>query len=600
MARSSVAVEVGSSAVRLAGVSRSRSGAVLQQLGQAPINPGVVVDGDVVDIAALSEAVRHLVKANKPASKDVHLGLVSQRMVARQVDLPWVPAKEFKQALPLLAADCLPMPVQDCVLDFLAYEEVVEEDGARMIRGLLVAAGEEGIQETVDAVESGGLRVASVTLTPLATLGAVADPLAASPEALLDVGYAMTSVTIQEHGQPRFVRILSRGGHDITVSLAEQLGISEQNAEQWKCGLPAMWSTMSATDRAATETAIRSAVTDSGDGDPDLHRLLQDQRGDAHRSGVPRGWRGCHARAPAHPGVGPASPGDSWRRAPGPARQVAITRGARTVRHPRRHRRGGPCLGGGMTTSYSGPPPTGNEEDPRPGGQEPQVQVAAPRDSLDALLRRDDFPVPDLIPPSILVRRAVRKAKRMVAIAMIGVLSLLALLFVVGRVQLASANAELATAQQRLRNAEAEKAKYSEVPAVYAAVDAARAELTQAMGNEVQVARLVSQLAAILPPDVALTQVSMTIGEPDKSGTGTAASTTQTTEPLVGTVTFSGEARSFNDVSAWIDTLRNDPDYENVILTDVSRDTTADVYVFTNTAELTDQALSGRFVEGDQ
>ena len=138
------------------------------------------------------------------------------------------------------------------------------------------------------------------------------------------------------------------------------------------------------------------------------------------------------------------------------------------------------------------------------------------------------------------------------------------------------------------------------MPAVYAAVDAARAELSQAMGNEVQVARLVSQLAAILPPDVALTQVSMTIGEPEKTGTGTAASTSQTTEPLVGTVTFSGEARSFNDVSAWIDTLRNNPDYENVILTDVSRDTTAGVYVFTNTAELTDQALSGRFVEGDQ
>jgi type IV pilus assembly protein PilN len=251
-----------------------------------------------------------------------------------------------------------------------------------------------------------------------------------------------------------------------------------------------------------------------------------------------------------------------------------------------------------MTTSYNSPPPAGQEEDPRQ--PEPLVQVAAPRDSLDALLRRDDFPVPDLIPPAILVRRAVRKAKRMVAIAMIGVLALLALLFVVGRVQLASANAELSAAQQRLRNAEAEKAKYSEVPAVYAAVDAARAELAQAMGNEVQVARLVSQLAAILPPDVALTELSMTIGESDSTGSGTAAKSAQTTEPLVGTVTFSGEARSFNDVSAWIDTLRNDPDYENVILTDVSRDTTAGVYIFTNTAELTDQALSGRFVEGDR
>jgi hypothetical protein len=62
-------------------------------------------------------------------------------------------------------------------------------------------------------------------------------------------------------------------------------------------------------------------------------------------------------------------------------------------------------------------------------------------------------------------------------------------------------------------------------------------------------------------------------------------------------VAFSGEARAFTDVSAWIDTLRSQPDYANVILTDVSRDSEAGTYTFSNTAELTDQALSGRYVE---
>ena len=100
------------------------------------------MDGEVVDSAALTDAIRYLIKGTKPASKDVHLGAVSQRMVARQVDLPWVPQKEFAKALPLLAADLLPMPVEDCVLDFLAYEEVLDDDGSRMLRGLLVAAGD--------------------------------------------------------------------------------------------------------------------------------------------------------------------------------------------------------------------------------------------------------------------------------------------------------------------------------------------------------------------------------------------------------------------------------------------------------------------------
>ncbi|MCU0298429.1 MAG: pilus assembly protein PilM, partial [Candidatus Nanopelagicales bacterium] len=252
----------GSSAVRLAVVSRSRSGPVLENIAQAGLAPGAVVDGEVIDPDSLRSSVRQVVKSAKPRRRQVRLGVMGQRMVARQVDLPWVPPKEFKKALPLLAADLLPMPVDDCVLDFMAYEDVVDEDGSHMVRGLLVAAEEEGILRLVDAVEGAGLQVVSVTLTPLASLGAVADPLAPGPEAVVDVGYSMTSVTIHEKGQPRFVRILGRGGRETTQALAEDLGISEADAEQWKCALPTMWSTMSPTDQAATENAVRSALSE--------------------------------------------------------------------------------------------------------------------------------------------------------------------------------------------------------------------------------------------------------------------------------------------------------------------------------------------------
>jgi hypothetical protein len=37
-----------------------------------------------------------------------------------------------------------------------------------------------------------------------------------------------------------------------------------------------------------------------------------------------------------------------------------------------------------------------------------------------------------------------------------------------------------------------------------------------------------------------------------------------------------------------------------VILTEVSRDLTSGIYTFSNTAELTEQALSGRYVEETQ
>ena len=48
---------------------------VIEHLSSIGLNPGVVVDGEVVDAEALSGAIRHLVKVGKPGGKDVRLAL---------------------------------------------------------------------------------------------------------------------------------------------------------------------------------------------------------------------------------------------------------------------------------------------------------------------------------------------------------------------------------------------------------------------------------------------------------------------------------------------------------------------------------------------
>jgi len=258
-----VGIEVGASAVRLAVVNRTRSGPELLHLGRVPIPLGVVSDGEVVDADAVSSAVKTMLHTYKLGSRcSARLGMVNARTLAREVELPWVPKKDFAGALPLLAADLLTMLAEDCVLDFLTFEEYTDVDGQRAIRGLLVAAPDSSILTLIDAVEAGGVEVNDVTLTPLATLAAVADGLAPGPEALVDIGLSATTLTIHEGGQPRFVRVINRGGADLTTSISEQLNLSLEDAELWKCGIPQMWPTMTPTDQSATETVIRSALAD--------------------------------------------------------------------------------------------------------------------------------------------------------------------------------------------------------------------------------------------------------------------------------------------------------------------------------------------------
>lgn len=246
-----------------------------------------------------------------------------------------------------------------------------------------------------------------------------------------------------------------------------------------------------------------------------------------------------------------------------------------------------------MTTSYSNQPGA----TPPPGDSEQQTVLLPEVHPLDALLSKQPFPTPSLIPAVIVRRRTVGTARRRTGLALVLVLIVTAVFYFIGRLEVSTAQVDLGAAQAGLRSAEAERAQYKDVPAVFAAVDAARAELAQAMGNEVQVARLITDLSVLVPPNVSLSSISMITGGEELQSAVEQTQSGADEELAIGTVTFSGEGSSFNDVSAWVDTLRAQPDYQNVILTDVSRDAGTGLYAFSCSAELTEQALSGRFVE---
>ncbi len=212
--------------------------------------------------------------------------------------------------------------------------------------------------------------------------------------------------------------------------------------------------------------------------------------------------------------------------------------------------------------------------------------------SLDSMLGSGGFPSANLLPPAIVVRRKVRAAKRKALLILAGVVGLLLLMVLVTGMQQRSANAAKAQAQVEVDAAVARKQQYAYVPAVYQAVTTARQDLATAMGQEVQVSRLLSGLSALQPPSLSLTTLAATVGP----GAEEELSTDQSVIPGAGVVSFQGEAKSMDDVAAWIDRLRDSADYNLPILTDVTNGTEG-LYTFSATAELTDQALSGRYVE---
>ena len=230
-------LDIGTSGVRAAELRFGKGATTLERFGQVALPIGAVRDGEVIDVEAVAGAVRQLWTQAKFSTKKVVVGVANQKVVVRQVDLPWLPLAELRTSLAFQVQDYIPMPVEQAILDFHPLEEFHNESGTRMLRVLLVAAARDMVRSALAAVEAAGLQPTMVDLTSFAVLRSQVTAGAGftvESEALVDIGASVTNIVVHQGGVPRFVRILLMGGGDITDALAERLGVPADQAETLK------------------------------------------------------------------------------------------------------------------------------------------------------------------------------------------------------------------------------------------------------------------------------------------------------------------------------------------------------------------------------
>ena len=240
MARTRIGVDVGSTAVRVAEVAAGDI-PVIVRAAQVPLRPGVVEAGEVRQPEAVAEALRELWSKSGVKSKQVHLGVGNQRVVVREVALPWLPEKELRDTLGFQVQEFIPMPAEEAVLDFDPLGEM-DQGGRRMVRILLVAAHKPMVNALVEAALAAKLDPQGVDLSPFAVTRAVGtgdsglDLDSSGDEAIVDIGAQVTSICVHDRGVIRFVRMLPSGGRDITLAIASGLGVDDELAERLKRG----------------------------------------------------------------------------------------------------------------------------------------------------------------------------------------------------------------------------------------------------------------------------------------------------------------------------------------------------------------------------
>jgi type IV pilus assembly protein PilM len=233
-AKNLVGVDIDPSGITAARV-RVNGTISVEAAGFTPLEPGVVRDGEVLDVAALSAALRGLFKDNKGLGKRVRVGLANQKIVVRPMTVPYLDnVKELDAAVRFMAQDQLPMPVDQAVLDYTPLDVVPGADGnGRSQRLLVVAARRDMVQRVVTAVGGAGLRADGIDLSAFAMIRALHRPEFADEHVLYVAVGGLTNLAVAQGTTCLFTRPSGGGVEAIAIELAETCELTLEHARAW-------------------------------------------------------------------------------------------------------------------------------------------------------------------------------------------------------------------------------------------------------------------------------------------------------------------------------------------------------------------------------
>jgi type IV pilus assembly protein PilM len=239
--KSLVGLDIGSSAVKAIELKPAGKGYKVTAFGSEPIPPDSIVDGAIIDAAAVADAIRRLFETRKIGTKDVAASLSGNAVIVKKITLPVMTGAELAESIYWEAEQYIPFDIQDVNLDYQILDRG-DTAGNGSMDVLLVAAKKEKIADYTGVIAQAGRVAVVVDVDAFALQNAYEVNYGIEPGAvvvLLNAGASATNINILSGDQSVFTRDISIGGNAYTEALQKELNLSFERADQLKRGQPA-------------------------------------------------------------------------------------------------------------------------------------------------------------------------------------------------------------------------------------------------------------------------------------------------------------------------------------------------------------------------
>jgi len=239
-----IGIDISTSGVRLVELADAGKGQLrLERYASEPLPRGTVVDGNIENIEAVSEAVLRVWKKSGTKIKHVALGMPPAAVITKKIILPAGLAEDqLEVQVESEASQYIPFALDEVSLDFdvIGAAPNSPED----MEVMLAAARREKVEDRVAILEAAGLTATVMDIESYAARSAAQRVIdeqggdAGGGEgqivALFQIGAQATHISVLQNGETVYEREQPFGGIQLTQDIVRAYGLSFEEAEARK------------------------------------------------------------------------------------------------------------------------------------------------------------------------------------------------------------------------------------------------------------------------------------------------------------------------------------------------------------------------------
>ncbi len=226
-----VGLDIGSSSVKA--VELQKKGAVVQlmSLGYEELQPDTIVDGQIMELNNVSNVISNIFNAHTIKTNRVAAGVSGHSVIVKNIVLPQMSEAELQESFSWHAEEHIPFD--------LDYQ--VTGNSSDALHVLMAACKSDKIANVKQAIQLAGKQPVIIDVDAFALQNCYElnyQPRVGEVVALLNIGAATMNINILNGARSVFARDASVGGSQYTSLLQKELGLTFEQAEAVKRGLP--------------------------------------------------------------------------------------------------------------------------------------------------------------------------------------------------------------------------------------------------------------------------------------------------------------------------------------------------------------------------